>query len=338
MIAGARLAPRLVIAASIALSALAPIDVRAGDGKDADVNKQAQQLFDEGLGAVKLQQWEKARAFLLAAFRAQPHWLVAAHLGRVEIKLGRWRDAAEHLTFFLREGQQISADDRRQAEGMLKQARAKVGTLHIDAGPPGAEVRVDGELVGTAPLRGPVFVEPGSHRVEVKAEYHVSADRAVTVQRGAEARLDVALLPDFKGRGAGPASGEVGKEGAGANKGVVIAGFAISGAALVVGGVLTAISFAKAGERDDALSRLRIPGTAPCASKYLHCPNAVKSPGKLSAATQNAALWTFTGAGALAIATLIYALVPRKDARDSAPRTALAPFPGAPGATLTMSW
>ena len=47
--------------------------------------------------------WDRARLFYVSAWRAQHHWQIAGSLGHAELALGLYRDAAEHLAFFLRE-------------------------------------------------------------------------------------------------------------------------------------------------------------------------------------------------------------------------------------------
>lgn len=76
------------------------------------------------------------------------------------------------------------------------------GSLSVTASVEGAEVRVDGALVGTTPLPTPLRVEEGSRRVEVRLVGHerVTAD---VIVRGA-ARLDATLrwrdpVPDAEG-------------------------------------------------------------------------------------------------------------------------------------------
>lgn len=105
-------------------------------------------------------QWDKARTFLLSAWRIQKHWKIAVNLGRAEVQVGKSRDAAEHLEFFLREAPVVKPEERKAVEAMLKEATAKVGALQVKRAAHGAEVSVDGELVGKAPLKGELFVEP----------------------------------------------------------------------------------------------------------------------------------------------------------------------------------
>ena len=46
--------------------------------------------------------WTAAHAAFLEAWKLNEHYQIAANLGSMEIKLGRFRDAAEHLAIYLR--------------------------------------------------------------------------------------------------------------------------------------------------------------------------------------------------------------------------------------------
>jgi hypothetical protein len=118
---------------------------------DRDVVK----LHDEGMKAARAGQWEKARVALLEAFTRKPHCKIAATLGWAELMAGKPRDAAEHLSFFLREAQDVSAADRQKVEKMLAEAKATIGTVTVQVDAEGAEVLVDEQTVGTAPLAEP---------------------------------------------------------------------------------------------------------------------------------------------------------------------------------------
>lgn len=326
----ARARRALIAALFLILGALAPAPAIGADPKGSDVSKQAQQLFDAGLVAVKLNQWEKARTFLLGAWRVHRHWLIAAHLGRVEIKLGHTRDAAEHLSFFLREGQKMTADDRRQAEAMLAQARARTGTLVLGASPPGAKIHVDGEPVGTAPLPGPVFVDPGPHRVEASAEGYLAAERDVTLDRGQEARVDLMLTPAPLNKAAVAASADARKERPGPNKKVVIAGVVVSATALGIGVGFMAASFANSQAKPPSESHeFKACQQEPDVCDYNTAHRARNT-------FANVSFYGLITAGTLGVATLTYAVWPRARASDVKP--AVAPLPGGVAATLTGHW
>ena len=141
-------------------------------GPDALTDKAAA-LYDEGMAAYGTSQWPQARASFLAAWALKHHWQIAGSLGDCEVQLGLFRDAAEHLAYFLR----LAPPDRRTAaaQRLYDTARTKVGTLTVTADAVGAEVAVDGNVVGKAPLEDPLFVEPGRHQVEARSGTKVAS-------------------------------------------------------------------------------------------------------------------------------------------------------------------
>ncbi|WP_437312428.1 hypothetical protein [Sorangium sp. So ce385] len=161
--------------------------------------REASRLYDEGVKAAKAGKWEKARQLILESFQLEPNAEKAANLGKVELRAGKLREAAEHLAFFLREAQQIRPRDRADAEGMLAEAKAKIGTVTVQV-EAGAEVLVDGHPVGTAPLGRPVFVEPGSRRFEARKPGTTPASQELQVQAGSAPEVQLTLAAS-----AGPA-------------------------------------------------------------------------------------------------------------------------------------
>jgi hypothetical protein len=211
-------------------------------------------LFDEGLKAADLGQWEKAREHFQGAWRIRHHWKVAVNLGRAELKVGKNRDAAEHLTYFLREAPaDIGEAARKEPQQLLDKALAKVGRLNITVNPPGAEVLVDGHVVGLAPLPGPVFVEPGLVFVEARLEGFAQTRVSQTAAAGKEEAVNLVLVRPLPGKGAlggavptRPAPAPGGE--ASPNSAKRVAGFVVGGvgvAGLGVGAVTGILSLVK---------------------------------------------------------------------------------------------
>ena len=70
------------------------------------------------------------------------------------------------------------------------------GTLSLEVEPPTAEVYVDGYFVGTADdRRGEVRLEPGPHRVDLRAEGYLSATVDIRAESGATVSLRRTLTP-----------------------------------------------------------------------------------------------------------------------------------------------
>src|SRR5262249_41965137 len=140
-----------------------------------------------------------ARAALLyaAAWRVQQHWQIAGSLGHAEVALGRYRDAAEHLALFLRETHDAASVDPRERAALARDfeaARARAGTVDVSA-PAGAELLVDGALVGTAPLGAPLFVEPGKHFFDARLAGYRAHVEVRELAPGASADVAVRLAP-----------------------------------------------------------------------------------------------------------------------------------------------
>ena len=163
----------------------------AADSKQPDaLTDKAAMLYDEGLAAYKRSKWSEARASLLAAWALKQHWQIAGSLGDCELRLGLHREAAEHMAFFLR-----NAPPERQTEDakrLYEQARGSLGTLTIDVDVKGADVIVDGKMVSTSPLEGPIFVEPGHHAVEARTADGRAAEE-LDVVRGGERTIKLSV-------------------------------------------------------------------------------------------------------------------------------------------------
>jgi hypothetical protein len=154
----------------------------------------ADTLYEEGRKAAKAGQVQKARELYLRSWRLRHHWQVAGSLGRIELTTGNYRDAAEHLTYFLSEAPaNMDEGTRKVAQEMLGKARTKVGVLKITVNRPGAEVLVDGQIVGTSPLANALFVEPGPVFIQAQLEGYVGVKMSRTVVEGGEEDIQAIL-------------------------------------------------------------------------------------------------------------------------------------------------
>jgi hypothetical protein len=135
----------------------------------ADEYARARSLYKQAAESFEASQYSEARRLLLEAWALRQSYDVAASLGDTEIKLGLFAEAAEHLSFSVRnfpplENEQALSNVRRQ----LEVARREVASIVVSVSEPGAEIRIDQRQVGTSPLSGPAFVAPGRHTVEAR--------------------------------------------------------------------------------------------------------------------------------------------------------------------------
>ncbi|MDC3960487.1 PEGA domain-containing protein [Polyangium jinanense] len=172
-----------------------PAPVPSGASAQPAVNPQVKQLYDVGIKAAEKGQWEKARASFEEAFKLDPRPKIAVNLGNAELELGRYRDAAEHLEYFLRNDTSGNAAARQPVQQLLDKATAQIGTLRVTVDVKGAEVLVDGRSVGQAPVERPIFVEPGSYTIEARSPEKTPVSQKVALAAGAKLDVDLKLVP-----------------------------------------------------------------------------------------------------------------------------------------------
>jgi hypothetical protein len=324
----------LAFAVCLGWSAPARADEPAALFEDgADLLAQARTLYAEGTSAANLHQWERARLFFLSAWRAQHQWQIAANLGHVELALGRHRDAAEHLTIFLRETADLAAVDPRDRATLtreLSQALARVAVVTVSVDPPGAEVLVDGAPAGRAPLADPVFVEPGRHVIEARADGRRSVVASRDLGPGGAVQVTLRLAPSEGAASAptAPRAVEAPTARGRVNKAIVIGGFAASAVALGVGAGFWARSSAAASERDTHRASCTGGDHAGC--------DQFDRVERTRWLTGNVAAYSLIGAGALAVATATYTLVVPRLKRPARLTGSAAPSGAALG--LSLSW
>ena len=152
----------LVAFAPIALHAPAAFAQAGQAGSDPSINA-ARARFQEGVDFYDKGQYENARAAFLQAYALRKHPAVLLNLAQSSLRANHTLDAARYFQQYLRDSTGLTAAQRADAEKSLAEARQKLGHIEVTA-LPGAEISVDNERVGTAPLAEPIDVDPGSRR------------------------------------------------------------------------------------------------------------------------------------------------------------------------------
>lgn len=125
-------------------------------------------LYQQGKDAIKAQRWVDARTKLLDAWTIRPSYDVALSLSQAEFNLEAFAESAQYLAYYFRN---VSAKENEKNLANAKQAfeaaKAKVSSVQLTA-PKGADVSIDGKVVGIAPLEDGVFVKPGKRVFEAQ--------------------------------------------------------------------------------------------------------------------------------------------------------------------------
>jgi PEGA domain len=312
----------------------------------ADVQaERAKKLHARGVDLMAKGDDARAREALQAAWDLQKDASTAADLGAVELTLKRHADAAEHLSFAIQHRPTTNdPEGRTQATALTalyQEARAACGGLRIDVDVDGADVFVDGKLVGQAPLDGEVFVEPGQVSVSAKASGAGEVEKVVRVAAGRSAAVRLATqpaAPDAVGEQT-PEHGKVPR--APASRLPI---FVLGGAGLLAGGIgigLFAAAGGKTSTADQNLSQLQMQQGAaqPCAgaSPPASC-STIQGERASSDAMTNAATGLLVGGGIAVAAAVAYAiwLPPSHPDQNVSGRVSIVPVlsPSAGGAFL----
>lgn len=324
--------------------------------KEDAVSATARELFAKGVAAWNQRKYEECRAAHLAAWSIKPYRQIAGNLAACEIKLGLYRDAAEHLSALTQPAAdgtraELSAEHRR----LFDEALAKIAAVTVEA-EPGATVLIDGKAVGQAPLPAPVYLEPGEHTLEARSQLGSTGQFSKRFEAGAQKALmlhpptpkaEVASPPPAAAPAAAaapppsPPVAPTPPPDTRVRDGVVIGGLALSGAAIAAGVVLSIVSHGKSEEVNDATRSIAMNGDANACNdpnfSRARC-DALDDAYIAEGTTRNLSIAAFVTAGAaLGGAALAYALWP-----DGAPRTAasrgvhIAPTVTAQSAGLTI--
>jgi len=187
---------RRLCAATMMLTASA-LATRTASAQAAD---DSVKLYEEGNALYDQSKFPEAEAKYQAAWDRKQTFDVAGNLGNVELMVKQPRDAAEHLSFALRNFPP-SADAKKRAflEQRFKEAAAQVGAVEVTASVARATVVVDGKEAGTTPLADAVFVDPGEHRIEARLDGYTGETKTVTVPKGERQKIALTLTPAAAG-------------------------------------------------------------------------------------------------------------------------------------------
>jgi hypothetical protein len=160
-------------------------------------NPEADKFVAEGIELrARGKDTEALRAFQKAAEIDPDSVRVQIHLATVYQALGNWLLADEYLSMALsRQNHPYVNRHRQTLEDAKRVIDANIGRLEVEGEPVGAEVRLNGRLVGTLPLAAPIRSTVGSFLLEVRHDGHYTAQRPITITGGGLVRESVQLEP-----------------------------------------------------------------------------------------------------------------------------------------------
>ncbi|MBI5503142.1 MAG: hypothetical protein HY907_23055 [Deltaproteobacteria bacterium] len=185
--------------AAIALLLFAPFTAPrpAHAQSEEPAREEAQAHFERGIGLMRNENWSAALVEFDRSLELYPTRAALFNRGNCLYALHRYVDALAALLEWQAEYADTAApeEERAAVAALLEEIRGYLAEVQLDVEPDGAVVRLDGVVVGTAPLAGPIVVTVGPHVVEAESA-DGAVDRAeVTVASGDHAVLRLSPVP-----------------------------------------------------------------------------------------------------------------------------------------------
>jgi len=132
----------------------------------ASAKDDARSHYDRALSLVDDNQYAEAIVEFNRCYEIQPHYAVFYNIAQAHIALARPVEAVEALQRYLKEGgREIKPSRRSLVEKEIVKQNARIATLSIIVQPDGAAIRLDGNDIGTAPIKEPIRLGLGTHVV-----------------------------------------------------------------------------------------------------------------------------------------------------------------------------
>jgi hypothetical protein len=188
----ARWAP-LLIAAGVACST--PGTAQAQRRAQTDpAAAEARAHFETGAALFNAQNYDGALVEFQESYRLRPVPVVLFNIAQTLKLLYRYEEAIAAYEQYLTEERAIDAARRRAVQQTIDELRAATAPITVTTDTPGAEIRVDGRLIGTTPLPGPLVLAAGSRRIEATLDGR-EATQEIDVVGGRAAEVTLTIPP-----------------------------------------------------------------------------------------------------------------------------------------------
>lgn len=207
----------------------------------ASAQEDARALFTQGQAAYETGDYATAARLWERAYEIDSRPLLQYNLAQAYERLGQLEQAIEAY--------QIYVDGAETVDQRVQGARARIASLRqrvsqtrlsLSGGPEGAQVVIDGTDRGRLPHPDPFQVEPGNHRIVVRADGFEDFVSTVAVSAGQSADVTVEMRPGVSGGASDTEGGGIWLPGL-----IIAAGGAAIG---ITGGVLGGLALAAAGD------------------------------------------------------------------------------------------
>jgi hypothetical protein len=156
---------------------------------------QARDAFERGVALVDQERWDEALRAFDESLRIYPTQTALFNRALCLGALSRPADAIRALEDHRRQyGSTVDAERRAEVEAELALQRQRAGRIGVEVhGAESATVLLDGAVVGQAPIRDPLTVNPGSHVVSARPAAGAAVTQTVSVAPGGTTSVVLAI-------------------------------------------------------------------------------------------------------------------------------------------------
>jgi tetratricopeptide (TPR) repeat protein len=146
-------------------------------------------LYGDGEFLLALVEFERA-------YELSQNYKVLYNIGQVRIQLGRYAMAREALTEYLKlGGDSVNAERVQAVNKDLAMLVERTASLNIVASQPGADISLDGKVIGTSPLSAPLVVDAGEHSLVLHKSGYYDRTQSVTLAGREQIDVSIELMP-----------------------------------------------------------------------------------------------------------------------------------------------
>jgi hypothetical protein len=160
-----------------------------------DPVQEAAERYQRGLSIYAEGEYLLALVEFERAYQLSPDYRVLYNIGQVRVQLARYSKAREALEAYLEKGgDAVSADRKREVAADLEMLKQRTARLNIVTTEDGADLLIDGIVVGTSPLAEPIVVDAGEHNIEVRKAGFYGKSTQLTLAGRDDVSIDLELV------------------------------------------------------------------------------------------------------------------------------------------------
>jgi len=155
----------------------------------------ARRHFDQGVVLYEEGDLPRALYEFQRAFELSDNYRLLYNIGVTQLELRDYASALRSFRSYLEQGGADVPEARRaEVVSQVEALRRRVGSLIVLTSIDGAEILIDGRVIGTTPMTAPVLVNIGPLTLEVRAKGYEPWRQAIAISSRDEIALDADLV------------------------------------------------------------------------------------------------------------------------------------------------